>query len=251
MKAILAGWRKQDMEAAKAANPTKTKVISRKKRNDSIQKSNPAMKTQPRPTFLQQTLYFINDQSIKFISIGYSPENDFKPTFILANSSSYVILSVTDWLSLFMMKQEIEKCFAAEKSDKESVLYAMKNITVSKYPFGYHDSTVLLIENTPKTRLNNQVFINLREYSKLLELEPIFQSLLKQMQPNAAPIDDYYNMYAFYCIQKQKQFLSDDEYFLPIISINNVDSFKLFQEIPVICSEKLKKDIQFPQMTSC
>lgn len=229
--------------------------IQRKKRGKTIEPksdvesdSHLSLPFQARPQLLLQSLYFINDNVPKHIAVGYSPENDFRPGFILGNNISHVVLGVVDWLALFLVKQQIEEWFAGVTDDTEPFLLATKNIRVSKYNAS---PNIIVVENTPRTWSNNQVLLNLREYQKCLELDNLFQPIIKQMQSNAAQIDDYYSLYIFYCMQKRKQTLSDEDYFLPFTTNSSIDTFKLFKEIPLLCSEKLRNDIQFPPMTIC
>lgn len=74
----------------------------------------------------------------------------------------------------------------------------------------------------PRTRLNNGVFLD-----------------LKELQVNPPLIDDYYNWYVYHCHTLQKSALEEKEYFVQFGNPLTFDSSRLFQEIPIYCEENL------------
>lgn len=195
-----------------------------------------------RPTLLLQYLYFLNSNANKYIAIGLSPENDFRPTIVLASSMSHVVFSVPDWIALFCnyMYEPINQWFDGDESTENQCLI-QKNYKISN--FKSEDTRLILIENIPQNRLNNSMFLTQEEYRQCIGMDSYVQPLIKQMQTNSNIIRDYFDLYVGYCFCKKKSQLDDDEFFMPFDNTLNLDTYRVFKEIPLICENKIKADL--------
>lgn len=211
------------------------------------------LKWQERPQLLLQQLYFLSCAGSKHVSIGFAPDFDFKPMIILTSGYSHVHFSVTDWLAMFHLDPivPIENWLGGQDTwmsntdcitpSSDDMLMMSKNIQVVKYIV--NGKKYIHIENIPKKHTNRGALMDYNEYNQCLQLDSYFQPLIKQMQCNSALIEDYYELYTYYCITKAKSCLDDSEYFEQFGNTINFDTFRIFKEIPLVCKERLTKDL--------
>lgn len=223
------------------------------------------IRVESRPNILLQYLYFLNECGTKHVAVGFLPEEDFRVYILLSSNLSHVRISITDWLALLHLEAvgSIEKWFSndednllllsflndgnqavveTEGEENETMLIMQtKNIKVSKLIV--NERRLIQIENIPQNRVNSLLFLTKEEYKQCQLLDTYFQPLIKQMQANSSLIEDYYELYVYYCINKKKCILNDDEYFVPTGTAITFDIYRIFKEIPVICKDRLFKDL--------
>lgn len=198
-------------------------------------------KFHPRPELLLENVLFLNLSFNKIVTVGYSVNENCRPTILLMHNSHFVTLLLTDWLAIFTFNSQIKNWFANDSpnSSINETWIACKNIKLTKI----HSNHERLIQIESTTQLNCVIALNSEEYNKCIELDSYIQYLLKQMQHNYIFVDEYYNMYVYYCILNKKSRLSEEEYFLLSNFSNNIDSYRIFSEIPTYCSRKLSSDL--------
>lgn len=198
---------------------------------------------QSRPNLVLQLVYYLNDMGTKHVAIGFDPLNEFRLTVILSSNYSFVVMSTVDWFTFMLNIPEVHNYFNDIVQLHCSEFKTTKNIIMQKHN---GDDKVLQIEDYPRTRSNNMIFLKNEEFTRCLELDAYLQPLIKQLQLYPQLILDYYNLYIYHCQTSNKQTLNDTEYFLPLGNGNLLDSFRLFKEIPIYCREKLDRDLSVP-----
>lgn len=201
------------------------------------------------PCLLFQTVYFLNNTCNKYLSLGYDVKNGCRPLFTIGTSLGFVTLSTSDWMMLMINKIQIEYWFNNIGDSFEPGLITSKNIQLSQIRNG--EQNFIMIENLNATRNNKTVLLSEEEYRKIIDIDSFLFLTVKQMQQNSIMIDEYYNMYIYYCIAKGKKLLTDEDFF-PSLDLNNAnfDLFRLFKEIPLNCREEIERDVvlNLPQM---
>lgn len=192
------------------------------------------------PSLLLSTIYFLNNQCNRHVVLGYAPENECRPLFILGTMNSFVSLSTTDWVMLMLSKIQISSWFNNE-DDFENDVIISKNIKIA--PFQSKTNKLICIENLNCDRANKSILLSEEEYNKCVDLDSIIHIISKQMQQNSIHIDDYFNMYIYYCLSKEKTKLSELDFFPPNDTNTFFDTFRLFKEIPLLCAEQVEKEL--------
>lgn len=194
------------------------------------------------PVLLLNTTYFLNRNCNRHLILGYSPDNECRPLYILGTASNFVTLSISDWMMLMMSKSQIESWFDNTEDSSEDKTILSKNMKISRY-YGPLGGKYIYIENLNCEHINKLVILSEEDFKQCVELDSFLFKYSKQMQVNSVFIDDYYNMYVYYCLSKNINQLSDEDFF-PANDLNNtIDAYRLFKEIPIICKDKLKIDL--------
>lgn len=216
--------------------------IPRKVKMSAVNKSCDVLFETPRPHLVLQNIHSLNESGTKHISIGYDADNSFRVAIILSSTQSYVYLTVSDWLSFMLNFFAITNYLRKQNTeDNGNAFHTSNNIKVSKESVG--EQCLIYLENMPRTRLNNGVFLDIKEFDRCMMLDVFIRQSVKEMQVNPSLIDDYYNWYVYYCHSLQKSALEEKEYFVPFGNPLTFDSSRLFQEIPIYCEEKLNIDL--------
>lgn len=233
---------RKEKDSMKAKSKVKkTKLSAKSKEAISTTSERVELAEFRRPNLVLQSVYFLNDNATKHISIGYDPTNDFRLSVIVTCNLSYVIMSAVDWASFMLNFIEISDYLAGKNCEEFVNVRTTKNIRISKVDM--NDKRYCYLENHPRTRLNNGVLFNQKEFDKCCQLDSYIQPLLKQMQLTPHLIDDYYNWYVYHCQLYKKSVLNDSQYFIPYGNSTTFDSLRLFNEIPIYCEEKLNIDL--------
>lgn len=190
------------------------------------------------PTLLLSNVYFLNATNSKFVLIGYSAAKDFKPVILLCLDGCYVEFILSDWITLMINQQKILDWFA-NPVENELIFIPTKNMTIKNVV--KTNFPMIEIQNLKQTRSSNNIFLNQHEYTKCVEIDSFIQTLMKNYQTNWWSVEDYYNMYVSRCSQNKTFSLSDNEYFYS--ENNHFDSYRLFKEITLFCTEKLISDV--------
>lgn len=226
------------------SNLKKVKQSVKKGKKTPVKKSSVGMTVSPRPHLVLQNIHFLNESGTKYISIGYDSDNSFRLSIIISTNQSYVYFTVADWLAFMLNVMEISNYLKQRiVSDDDSKFHTSCNIKVSKE--NINERNFIYIENMPQTRVNNGILLDFKEFDRCMLLESFIQQSLKQMQVNPSMIEDYYNWYVYHCHTRQKKILDENDYFAPFGNPSTFDSFRLFQEIPIYCEEKLNLDLSY------
>lgn len=190
------------------------------------------------PVLVLPNIYFLDQYNTKFILIGYSATNNFNPIIIFAHNLSFVELTLSDWMALTMNDKVADNWFKTIDS-VEGKLIKTKNIKVVKKI--EKNNPTLQIQKLAPSRSNNYINLNMFEYRKLVEIDSFVQTIMKNLNSNWIQVQDYYNLYVFYCNLKNKTVLDDSDFFT--YDDSNFDCLRLFNEISINCRQKLLYDI--------
>lgn len=190
------------------------------------------------PTFLLTNIYFLNNQCTNFVLVGCAPSEKFKPTIIIFLDDSFVELALSDWVALNISNELTHKWF---KSDdiKEGLLIKTNNISIEKKIVCRNK--VLQIQNLPQISSNNYIELKAEDFQKINEMNTFIQFLMKKLQSHWLVIQDYYNLYIYYCYIKNKNVLDDEDFFV-YDEPKDFDSYRLFREISFLCKDKILLD---------
>lgn len=195
-----------------------------------------------RPELLLQDLFFLNCDCSKSVSIGYDVEDDCRPKIILTHNQFFVVFSFADWLAFFLSGVEIQNWFyQVNETVSTPNIVLSKNLNLRK--FNLNGEPIIQIQNSPLRGTNNELFLNAIEFDKCNFFNTHLQYIFRQKQANWIHIDDYYNLYVYYCLLKNKTYLEDEDYFTFSDTNINSDTYKIFQEIRLVCGRKLAKDL--------
>lgn len=158
---------------------------------------------------------------------------------LINKNNSYCWMILTDWLALFTLNEKIENWLLNHNSNELNESWIVsKNLRI-KQSFIDNES-VIELQNIDSTIC---IHLNIIEYKKCYELNSLVQYMFKIMHQNWFVIDEYYNMYVYYCLLKNKNRLTDDDYFTLTAIPSNIDCYRLFCEIPFTCKNKLNNDV--------
>lgn len=217
------------------------KNITLDKRVKSRRKRARQQQIQTRPEMLLENVFFLNSSFNKYVSVGFLVSENCRPMIVLMHDLHFFTLLLTDWLAIFTFNTQIKNWISTDCNDSvpNDTWVASKNIKLTKVVT--NERRVIQIESTLQN--NCLITLNSAEFEKCIELDSYVQYLLNQMQNNYLFVDEYYNMYVYYCILNKKSRLSDEEYFTLSNFSNNIDSYKIFSEIPICCCRKLSTDL--------
>lgn len=241
--------KKQPKESSK--KPTKrvkpvTIIKSNKNTKSTQTDDNIDISTTQRPVLLLQRVIFLNPGGNKYISIGYE-NSEFQPMITLTSGFSYVNFKLEDWIHCFscQIKDQVEKWLSGSSEynqNENTILYSNNHKIV--FILMNNLRLIYVEENEPRTRRNDGVILNQNEFEACLTVD---SNLLKQMQSQSICLNEYYNMYLFYCSIKNKNELDITEYFnhhCELTKSTMVDEDRMFKEIPILCRDKLDSDLK-------
>lgn len=196
------------------------------------------------PKLLLQYKYDLIGSDSKYISIGYSTEPEFKTTVIIfKNEKSFIVLHPSSWKVISSFAREhIDKYFAEKDKNgmKKRIIVNSPSIKVSKMQS--NDEFLIKIESIDGKYANKSVTLNEVEWKNCLDLSDYFEDVVEYYNKNCSNIEMYYQNYMVNCVLKGKMKLDKNDFFLPNKPAN-YNVFRLFYEIPIICENKLKLDL--------
>lgn len=197
------------------------------------------------PSLLLQSVYFLSPH--KYLAIGYSVEHDCRP-IILINSlsrqlpTSYIELDWNDWFVLSRAKFAIQNWFTIGQPFPGGEPINSNKFSISTFyiPRG---GRLIMLENKQSNRENCVVFLDEADFKKCVEADCFFFGIIGQLQSNWQQVGDYLNNYVFRCIISGRSFLPEDEYFQSTNIQSNLDTYRLYQEIPFLCQDRIQSEL--------
>lgn len=187
-----------------------------------------------------QNIYFLNTEKSKFILIGFDLFKDFKPIIVFRHKNAYVEFTLSDWITLTINENNLNE-WKVNNENFECVSIRTKNVCIMKVM--KKDNAFVKIENIERNRPTNTIDLDYDEYKKCIEMNTYVQNVMKTFQTNWFEVEDYYNMYVHKCNAQKKFCLDDIEYFCTDNA--NIDTYRLFKEISIFCTDKLANDVSF------
>lgn len=194
------------------------------------------------PTLLLRYTYFLDANSKKAMSIGFDSIT-FKPLIIVQDfNGSHIVMTIHDWMFV-ALNHELAKKFFQHDIDQPA-FNCSKNITV-QHLFGRRKERLIYLQNTDNSHRHCNLSLNAEEYTTLSRLSDFFSTLALYLRKGTNSIEEYYNNYVYYCVMKKQAHLTSKDFFIPIIDTENTYNYsRLFHEIPILCDERLRQDIE-------
>lgn len=191
------------------------------------------------PAMLLQYSYYLNQEATKCVNIGIDPYT-FIPKMIIFSPTlrKGVNLTGTEWAYLHTSYHGVRD-FLTYKKDR--AWFSTNNIAVRSMTSKANVRLVKLRNNpSPSHKIN----LNLAEWEALKGLTIYLNALMEKFNQISPMVRDYYDSYIARCIENGQEYLEPHECFEPVNgNMRNFNSFRLFNEIPVLCEEKLYEDL--------
>lgn len=191
------------------------------------------------PALLLQYSYYLNSEATKCVNIGIDPYT-FTPKMIIFSPTlrKGVNLTCTEWAYLHTSYQGVRD-FLTYKKDR--AWFSTNNIAVRSMTSKANIRLIKLRNNpSPSHKIN----LNFSEWETLKGLTSYLNTLMEKFKQISPMVSDFYDSYINKCQQLNVDTLAPDNYFEPHdVHMRNFNSFRLFNEIPVLCEEKLFDDL--------
>lgn len=174
--------------------------------------------------------YFLNNENTKIITIGFDSTN-FSPTIQLGKiGKSILTWNVLDWIT-----------FTFHACSIQNNLNNNINISISFTNFMIHNSDgQIFIKNNIS---DEEIEFTSEEIWIVLKLIEYFNTIIFHYKSCAVYVQEYYNQYVVNCASKDLFYLNTTDYFIPPADHYQLNYYRLFYEIPIICKEKLLSDV--------
>lgn len=190
------------------------------------------------PTFLLQYSYYLNRSATKQIILGFDAET-FKPyaALISFHEKKFLYFSASYW---DFLSEHIDLC-----SDYLNLHEANCNALSADGVFEIkvkgdnNDARHVSIANV---NFNCEIILNLEEISVLHQLTPYLSRMMKHFDEKWGFVKEFYRTYLLKCFVGDTDHLMIKHFFR--IESPAINYFRLFNEIPVLCRDKLKTDLE-------
>jgi len=204
--------------------------------NKSIIDNNKKKKNVVIPNLLLAHSYFLNDQHTSYITIGYNIET-FKPVVILYKNTVFHELSTDAWTTIVFNNLEMIR---------NHFSYCENNIAELPKINGDCDVKLTCRNNERQILFTNghkKIILNLEEWERVSTLSSFLQSYIIWSETNWQDVGSYYNLYALKCFNQKTFSLEMKDFFIPpVIGYNYFNYSRLFNEIPILCKNKIIND---------
>lgn len=183
------------------------------------------------PIFLLQYSYYLNKSATKQVLVGVDRDT-FNAAIVLISyiNNTYAVYSIDSWPNV---KFRLQDCL--DYDDTCFVHFATPLIFTSQDTDG--ERFVILRNQTSGV----DVKFNKEELECLSKLEPFLTRMLTHLDKKSGFVKEYYRAYLFKCFVNNTYILPNDKFFK--IDGNSLNYNRLYAEIPVILSDRIKKDI--------
>lgn len=192
------------------------------------------------PTFLLQYSYYLNRSATKQIILGFGPDS-FKPyvALISFHEKKFLYFSASYW-NFFVehvhdceeyLNKNAEICSASSND----CVFEINKVTLDDN----NDTRQISITNV---NFNCKIILNLEELSVLNQLIPFLSRMMNHFEEKWGFVKEFYRAYLLKCFIGDTDHLILKQFFK--IESPAINYFRLFNEIPVLCRDKLKTDLE-------
>lgn len=192
------------------------------------------------PQLLLQYSYYLNRTVTKQILIGFDPYH-FRPYIVVIDfqHNTFLHFSQENWefitecinSCLDYVNQVTQGCWASTH-DKVWNINSVGDCIDG-------EERGIVIKNIAFDR---EIILNLEELTVLSQLAPYLTRMLKHYNERWGFVREYYRSYLLKCFVSDVDRLQMKQFYkYDTISVNY---FRLFNEIPVLCKDKLRSDLQ-------
>lgn len=176
------------------------------------------------PHLILAYTYFLNDNFNKFISIGFSAQT-LKPVVVLHHiGQSAVILSTSEWYSLFLNQKDIESAFTGTPFKAPKYLSEEAKIEQDT-------SFRIFLNKTSKFEFN------INDWQCFVHLSELFKSILHLYTRTQDTVQLFYVKYTQLCFEKNVMCLDTSNFFV-IENPFNLNLQRLFNELGLLFRQK-------------
>lgn len=191
------------------------------------------------PALLLQYSYYLNAEATKCVNIGIDPYT-FQPKMIIFSpiQRKGVNLTCTEWAYLHTSYQGVRDFLTYQK---ERAWFSTNNIAV-RSTTSKANIRLIKLRNNPSP--SHKINLNLTEWETLKSMTVYLNALMEKFCQISPMVRDYYDTYITKCHTLAQDVLGPNEFFEPLNGdVTSFNSFRLFNEIPVLCEEKLFEDL--------
>lgn len=191
------------------------------------------------PALLLQYTYYLNNQGTKCVTIGLDTIT-FEPRMIIHSTTQRtgVHLSQVEWTYLHTSYKSVYDFLVCKKDVTFLTAYnfVLKSIlTKNKKRF-------IKLKNNPNP--TRQVTLDFAEWVNLGNLTNYLCVLMTKFIEISPFVVEYYNLYLQQSRALKKDPLTSEDYFMPELADRpQFNTYRLFNEIPLVCREKLTNDL--------
>lgn len=194
------------------------------------------------PALLLQYSYYLSRDATKCVSVGIDPVTFGAKMIIFSpTAKKSVCLSPIDWTYLHTSHESVRNylTYKTERAHFTSDGLAVKSI-VSK-------TNLRLIRLTNNPHPSKKINLNFNEWQNLKVLTPYLNTLMMKFMEISPFVQRYFQTYINRCQALNKDPLNIEDYFPPeeegAVNHPTFNSYRLFNEIPYICEERILKDL--------
>lgn len=191
------------------------------------------------PSLLLQYSYYLNQDATKCVNIGIDSYT-FEARMILFSPTlrKGIHLSPTEWTYVHNSYQDVHDFLTYKK---ERVWFSTNSLAMRSFTTNTCVRMVKLRNNPTPCR---KIILNYMEWESLKKITPYLSTLMAKFTEIAPFIADYYRAYLHRCKALTKDPLTNEDYFVPESEGPSLfNSYRLFNEIPIISEEKLTDDL--------
>lgn len=187
------------------------------------------------PILLCQYTYFLNKIANKVLFIGFD-STTFRPVIQLLSldNNQRLCFSFHEWACVSAC---MKYCIKFLKGSSDIAWYSSQNLVIES--FVRNDERLIKISNLDAA--NSVIELNLEEFENLDSYSPFLSRIFKHYNEHWFDVEVYYRTYVLKCLSVNKCELDITEYFTPANRCLNY--FRIFNEIPIICKNKLTVDL--------
>lgn len=189
------------------------------------------------PELLLSYTYFLNSSHSSHLTIGYN-NKDFTLRIIVFKNNIFHTLRQADWAVLIKNVEIIENHFNNKYETDFAELPNENAFTQFKLSIRRGEKCLISVQN------NKKLILETPEWQKLYQWLPYINTVAIWYNSVTLEIQKYYDRYLHYCIQNRVMHLLPHHFFRAVDhSQYFYNNSRIFNEIPIICKNKLRDDI--------
>lgn len=199
------------------------------------------------PELLLSYTYFLNAEHTCYITIGYDVES-FELRIIMLKDKVFQIWTFCQWDYLMQNAAQIQCLFQCEpdngadnKNDNYFVKTSRSNSDELYIKLKKHKETKFLILFNG----SSEIVLYSSEWAKFFALSWFLNTIVNWYSATWPEIQHYYNAYSAKCNIMQLNELPSNEFFVLAETQSYCNFSRLFNEIPVLCANKIQNDRGF------
>lgn len=189
------------------------------------------------PSLLLSHTYFLNENHTSYISIGFNI-NTFMPVIILYKNTVFHVLSTDFWTTtIFNSLENIKNHFICESNISFTELPKINGNCDVKLTCRNNERRILFTSGGKK------IILNAEEWEHVHASSSFLQSIINWSDTIWQDVWNYYNLYILKCFERRMFSLEMKDFFIPpIVGCKFFNYSRLFNEIPILCKNKLIND---------